>query len=134
MSGESRVCPTVIESAGRGTVAALLDASGTTKTATQVVETRAPDGALSYNFDALKTRRVQRKGALHADAMADATYGERGARPTTLPTNNDALKGLNTLSFTFADAQADTHRISGTKVPDVRAQGQRYNGVGVHVR
>src|SRR5918995_1629647 len=61
---------------------------------TQVVELRAADVAAGDHLEALHLRRVDRKGALHADPEGLLADGERLPRAAPLALEHDALEHL----------------------------------------
>lgn len=97
-----------------------LNPGGAALQATQVVKLGPADRAAAGDFQRVNQGRIERENPLDANAAAGGpAHGEvgRGA-VAVLAANYHSLKGLNTLSLAFSDAEIDPHRVSGAKVRD----------------
>jgi hypothetical protein len=69
-----------------------------------------------HDFDFFDAWRVNRKNTLDADAVGYFTYGEIGPASCAGHTDDDALKYLSTLFFTFDNFDVDAHGFARTQV------------------
>src|SRR5579885_2364350 len=104
----------------------LLDASSTTGEAAQVVQPRAANLALAYHFDLLYAWGEAQEGALDADAVGDAAYGEVGTRAGAPLADDDAFEHLRALAVALDDLRAHANRVAGTELRHVRI-GLQFN-------
>jgi hypothetical protein len=101
-----------------------LDAGGSTGEATEVVEAGAADATLAGDLDGLKSRAVEGKGALNADAGGDAANGKVGG--STFPdTDDSALEGLKTFTSALDHTDLDADGVASAKVWEVGFGGLR---------
>src|SRR5664279_261202 len=117
------------------TRALLLDLGGLTAQIAQVVQLGPANVAAGDQLDAVQVRRVNGKGALHADAETDLANGEGLADTATLPADHMTGEDLDTRTRALDDLDVHLHRVAGTEVRDIGPQRGGVQGVqGVHFR
>src|SRR6478609_6400749 len=103
-------------------VALLADLGSLAAQTTQVVELRAAHVTTADDLDVVDDRRVQREGALDADAERDLADGEGLADAAAVATDDDALEDLDTRARALDDLDVDLEGVAGAEVGNVRAQ------------
>src|SRR5213082_2561470 len=99
-------------------LAALLDLRRLAAQIAQVVQLRAADVAALEDLDLRDVRRVDREGALDADAEGDLPDGERLADAAVLAADHHALEDLVALAVAFVDADVHLERVAGAEARD----------------
>src|SRR5690606_11216536 len=98
-----------------------------------VVQLRAPHVAALGDLDLGDVRRVDREGALHANAERHLAHREGLADATTVAGQHDALEDLHALAVAFDDADMHLDRVSWPEARDVVPQRLSFQRVqGVH--
>jgi hypothetical protein len=98
----------------------LANSSGSSSSATQIVQLGTAHLAMAENFDALDPRAVKRECSFDANPMRSNTaYCEVLVDAATSTSNYDAFIRLDTLTSTFNDTVMHTNVIAGAKVRDV---------------
>src|SRR5581483_7184999 len=81
----------------------------------EVIKFGAPHAAAGDHFDFVDARGVDRKNALHADAVGNLAHGEHGAATAARDADHDALEDLGALFLAFDDFDVDSHGLAGPK-------------------
>src|SRR6476619_5650232 len=82
------------------------------------------------HFDLRHGRRVQREGALHADAVAELAHGVGLVQTAALAGDDVALEDLDALLAALDDAHVHLDLVAGREVGDVVAQRLVVDDVG----
>src|SRR5690606_4482592 len=99
-------------------LALLLDLGGLAAQAAQVVQLGATDVTAAEDLDLLDHGRVQREGALHADAEADLADREGAADARALHLDADTLEHLHTGAVALNDVDVHLEGVAGAEVGD----------------
>src|SRR5438270_3171187 len=86
----------------------------------QVEEPRALYLAAGDDLDLVDARRIERKDALHADAVAHLADGERGVHLAALLADDHALEDLDAFLVAFADLRVHPHGVADAELRDLR--------------
>src|SRR5690606_31318865 len=111
-------------------LALLLDLRRLPDPVAQVVELGAPHIAPADHLDPRDGGRVQREGALDADAVAHLADLERLAHAGPRPGDPDTLEDLDAFLLTLDDAHAHLEGVARREAGDVGAQAGLVDEIG----
>ena len=112
-------------------VPALADPGALPAALPQVVELGPAHAAPGEDLDLGDGRRVQREGALDADAEGDLADREGLAQPAALAPDDDALEHLDALAARLGHPHVHAHVSPGAEVRQVVAQARLLDQIGL---